>query len=134
MEKASKLAVHFTVPDQVIGGQNYLMQFGRHLSFAGAGSQLTYARVISQTYSDASMNALITNVGSNGVANVSIDVGNDGTTDYTYPGPGNITQPTTLTVSNLANAFSAYIASHAATNGYVDVPISVSVDGRPMWC
>ncbi len=129
LEKAGELAVQFTIPDQVIGGKNYLLQYGRHLSFAGAGSQLTYARVISQTYSDASMNALITNVGANGIANVSIDVGNDGTTDYTYPSPGNITQPTTLTVSNLAGAFNAYIASHAATNGYVDVPISVSVDG-----
>ena len=126
-EKTDAAAVHYTVPDTVTSpGQNYVMQFARRLAFAGAGNQLTYTRVVSQTYASATIDALITNVGAGGATTLTVDFGDDGTIDYTYN--GNITQPTTLNIPNVASAFNAYITTHTASGGNVDVPIRVNIN------
>ena len=126
-EKTDAAAVYYTVPDTVTSpGQNYVMQFARRLAFAGAGNQLTYTRVVSQTYASATMDALITNVGAGGATTLTVDFGDDGTIDYTYN--GNITQPTTLNIPNVASAFNAYITTHTASGGNVDVPIRVNIN------
>jgi hypothetical protein len=126
-EKTDADTVRFTVPDAVTApGQNYVMQFARRLAFTGAGNQLTYTRVVSQTYTSATLDLLITNVGAGGATTLTVDVGDDGTIDYTYN--GNITQPTTLNVPNVASAYNAYITTHTASSGNVDVPVRVAIN------
>ena len=127
-QKVDPATVQFTTPDSITNGQSYLMQFGHRLPFTSTGTLITTARVVSETYAAATMNALVANVDAGGVSGLSIDVGNDGTTDYTYTAA--ITQSMALTVPIPAAALNAYITSQAATNGTVDVPIAVTLNGQ----
>lgn len=125
-ESADPSTVHFTVPDNITNGQNYIMQFGRHLAFTGSGNQLTYTRVLSRSYSSVTVDALLSNLGAGGATTLSLDVGDDGSTDYSYN--GSLSQPTALGVSTLTTAYNTYIQSHAAVGGYIDVPVRVTIN------
>ncbi|MBI5032504.1 MAG: peptidoglycan DD-metalloendopeptidase family protein [Chloroflexi bacterium] len=123
-DKPDAATIHFTVPDAVTSpGQNYVMHFTRRLPFTGAGNQTTYTRVVSQTYSSATMDALITNVGAGGATNLQIQVGN--TTVYSQT--QTITQPTTINLPNFASAVNQYIVSQPSAST-VDVPMRVTIN------
>jgi uncharacterized repeat protein (TIGR01451 family) len=122
-EKTDASTVHFSVPDQITNGQSYVMQFGRHYTFGlGGGSTVTSTRVTSQNYANATMDALVTNIGAGGTTNLTVTIG---TLPIVFTQI--ITQPTTINIGNFAGAVNAYIASQppAAT---IDVPMRVTID------
>lgn len=123
-EKTDANTVRYTVPDAVTApGQNYVMQFARRLAFSGAGNQLTYTRVVSQTYSSAMMDALVTNVGAGGATSLRLEVG--GST--VYSATQTITQPTTIAIPNFASAINGYLITQSP-NSTIDVPMRVTID------
>ncbi len=122
--KTTASNVRFTVPDVVTGGQNYVMQFGRHFAFGvDGGTLVTPTRLVAQTYSSATMDALITNIGGGGATQIRVDVGNQ----MIYSQTQTITQPTTINLPNFANAINQYIASQSG-GSTVDVPFRVTID------
>lgn len=127
-EQLDTTTVRYYVPDNITTpGKNYIMQFARRYSFGvNGGTLITQTNVVSQTYASASFNTLVTNVGAGGATTLNIDIGNDGTNDYTYNNP--ITQPTTITATNVVTPFNTYIQSHTAVNGSVAVPIKVTIN------
>lgn len=123
-EKTNDTTVHYTVPDAITApGQNYVMQFARRLAFSGAGNQLTYTRVVSQTYTNATMDVLVTNVGAGGATNLRLEVG--GST--VYSATQTITQPTTISIPNFASAINQYLITQSP-NSTIDIPMRVTID------
>jgi hypothetical protein len=124
-EKLDASTVRFTVPDVITDDQNYVMQFGRHHSFGiGGGTVVTPTRLISQTYSSATMDAFITNVAPSGAINLRLEIGNL----LTYSQTQAITQPTTINIANFANALNQYVGLQPNANNMVDVPFRITVD------
>ncbi len=122
-EKTTASNVHFTVPDIITGGQNYVMQFGRHYAFGvGGGTVMTPTRLTSQNYANATMDALVTNVGAGGTTNLTVTIG---TQPFAFT--QNITQPTIIPLTNFASAINNYIASQPP-NSTIDVPMRVTID------
>lgn len=121
-QQLSPTSVQLQVPDPITNSQNYLMQFGHYLAFAGAGSQVTQARAISQTYAAATMQALVTNAGN--PTNLSVSVGNQTVYSTTLTS----TQALTLTVPDFSHAINQYIATQPVSPS-IDVPIAVTVNG-----
>ncbi len=123
-EKTSNTNVHFTVPDAITGGQNYVMQFGRHFAFgAGGGTIMTPTRLLAQNYANATLDALITNVGAGGALNLQVQAG----AQTIYSASQTITQPTDIPIGDFAGALNAYLASQPA-NTSIDVPMTVTLD------
>jgi len=99
------------------------VQYGRRLVFGGAGEQTATLRVPAGAFTTASLDALISEVGS-GSLTFRLDIGNDGTWDWEWT--GDVNGATTLTNTGLAAAFSRYWATHSAPlTGTVDVPVKV---------
>lgn len=116
--------IHFTLPDQVNSpGLNYVFQFGRRLAFSSAGNLSTFTRVVSQTYSSATMEALVTNVGAGGSTNVQIQMGST----PIYSQTQSITQPTTINIPNFAAALNQYIIAQPNAST-IDIPTRVTID------
>ncbi|CAG1005025.1 partial Protease 1, partial [Anaerolineae bacterium] len=123
-EKTSDTNVHFTVPDVITNGQNYVMHFGRHFTFGvSGGTIMTPTRLMAQNYANATMDALVTNVGAGGSTNLQVMVG----TQTIYSASQTITQPTSISLNNFASALNAYLASQPA-NTLIDVPMTVTLD------
>jgi hypothetical protein len=123
-EKTDANTVRYTVPDVVTApGQNYVMQFARRLAFSGAGNQLTYTRVVSQTYANATMDVLVTNVGAGGATNLRLEIGDS----VVYSATQTITQPTTINIPNFASAVNQYLITQSP-NSTIDVPMRVTID------
>ena len=112
------------------GTHTYQVQYGRRLVFSGAGTQTPSIRMPKQLYATASLDALVSNTGvASGPLNLSLDIGNDGTADWTY---SNATTnfPATLNATGLASALNAYMVSQTgvAWGADVDVPVRVQID------
>ncbi|CAG0975137.1 Protease 1 [Anaerolineae bacterium] len=123
-EKTSNTNVHFTVPDAITNSQNYVMQFGRYFAFgASGGTIMTPTRLLAQNYTNATMDALITNVGAGGSTNLQVMVGNQ----TVYSASQTITQPTSISLGNFASALNAYLAAQPA-NTLIDVPMTVTLN------
>jgi PKD repeat protein len=113
------------LPESFSNGRTYQVQYGRRLVLGGAGEQTTTLRVSAGAFTTASLDALISEVGS-GSLTFRLDIGNDGAWDWEWT--GNVDSATTLTNTGLAAVFNAYWASHGAPlTGTVDVPVKVSL-------
>ena len=111
------------LPESFSDGRSYQVQFGRKLDFAAAGNQVTTLRVPTGPYQNIQLDALISNLPAN--ATLSVDVGNDGTVDWSTTVTNNATTPS----PDLANAFTAYWrAQGAPATGNLDVPLKVTIN------
>ena len=126
VESAPYTTTRLNLPESFSNGRTYQVQYGRRLVFGGAGEQVTALRVPAGAFATASLDALISEVGSGSLA-FRLDIGNDGAWDWEWT--GNVNGATTLANTGLAAAFSRYWASHGAPlTGTVDVPVKVSLN------
>jgi hypothetical protein len=112
------------------GDHTYQVQYGRRLVFGGSGTQTPSIRMPKQLYATASLDALVSNTGvSSGPLNLSLDIGNDGTNNWTYSN-ATVSFPATLNATGLAAALNAFIVSQTgvAWGADVDVPVKVTID------
>jgi len=123
VESAPYTTTRLNLPESFSNGRTYQVQYGRRLVFGGAGEQVTTLRVPAGAFTTASLDALISEVGS-GSLTFRLDIGNDGAWDWEWS--GNVNGATTLTNTGLAAVFNAYWATHSAPlSGTVDVPVRV---------
>jgi hypothetical protein len=112
---------HLRLPETINGSQLYKVQFGRKLDFATAGNQVTALRVPAGLYNSVQLDALVSGLPAN--ATLSLDVGNDGATEWSSTVANNSTNAS----ADLATAFTAYWRSQGSpTTGTLDVPIKVT--------
>ena len=110
------------------GTNTYQVQYGRRLVFSGAGTQTPSIRMPKQLVRHASLDVLVSNTGvSSGPLNLSLDIGNDGTADWTY---SNTTTsfPATLNGTGLASALNAYMVAQTGVAWGADVDVPVTRD------
>ncbi|MBC7227755.1 MAG: PKD domain-containing protein [Thermoflexales bacterium] len=101
------------------------MQYGRRFVFGAAGEQTAALRVPAGAFTNTTLDALISEVGS-GPLTFRLDIGDDGAWDWEWA--GNVDNAAALNSPNLAAAFSRYWAAHGApTSGTLDVPVRVSL-------
>ena len=108
------------LPENVNGTEDYKIQYGRKIVFAGAGDQMTYLRVPAGPIGKASLDALVSGLSSSTL--FLFDVGDDGLIEWS----GTVTNTSTNTNNSLAAAFSKYWSTHGSpVTGTIDVPIRV---------
>ena len=92
-----------------------------NLALTPVGVKTRYLRLPAQAYDNVSLDLLFTQTGvSNGPLAFTVDVGADGTTDWSFAGTSVF--PATVTSPNLGVAFTDYLVGQA---GEVDVPIRI---------
>jgi hypothetical protein len=117
------------IPEQVTNGVSYLVQYGRRFSFGGSGNQASYLRMNRELLGAATLDVLVSNTGvSSGALTLSLDIGNNGTNDWTHS--ATTTFPATLQVTGLQTAINNYLLSRSdiAWGSPVDVPVKVTID------
>ena len=129
LEQSPYTTTRFYLPESFIGGRTYIVQFGRRFVFDGVGEQTNTLRLNRQMYGTASLDALVSNTGvSSGSLNLCLDVGDDGTCDFTHNASTDF--PTTLNVTGLETALNDYLLGRTdvAWGDPVDVPVRVQID------
>ena len=123
IEQSPYNRARLNLPESFTGGRHYWVQYGRRFVFGGAGEQTATLRVPAGAFTNATLDALVSNVGS-GSLTFRLDIGNDGSWDWQVT--QNVDGSATLSSPNLAAAFNQYWATHGApTSGDVDVPVRV---------
>lgn len=117
------------LPESTPPSHTYQVQFGRRIQFAGSGQQTPSISMPKQLYASASLDALVNNTGiSSGPLTLALDVGNDGTYDWTRN--ANTSFPATIPVTGFVSALNAYLVSRGdvAWGADVDVPVRVQMN------
>ncbi|NJL54978.1 hypothetical protein HC928_07170 [bacterium] len=111
------------LPEKITGGETYRVQYGRRLIWTNSGEQTTTLPVPVGTISSATLKALVSDVPT-GKVQFRVDIGNDGTWDWT--GDATVNSTFTFSSPDLAEAFQKYVATLAP--GTVNVPVKVSLN------
>jgi hypothetical protein len=121
VETAPYTSGNLNLPESVTDSRTYKVQFGRKLDFAAAGNQVTTLRVPAGLYNSVQLDTLVSGLPAN--ATLSLNVGNDGATEWSSTVANNSTNAS----ADLAAAFTAYWRSQGSpTTGTLDVPIKVT--------
>ncbi|MFN8444595.1 MAG: PKD domain-containing protein [Caldilineaceae bacterium] len=123
LESSPYTTARLNLPETLSNGRTYTVQFGRMITYTAAGSKVTSLRVPAGLYSNVQLNALLSGLTAN--ATLSLDVGNNGSLDWSTTAANNSTNPSL----GLADAFTAYWRSqNAPLTGTLDVPIAVALN------
>ena len=121
VETAPYDTARLSLPESFTDNRTYKVQFGRKLDFTAAGNQVTTLRVPAGLYNSVQLDALVSGLPAN--ATLALDVGNDGSTEWSSTVANNSTNAS----ADLAVAFTAYWRSQGSpTTGTLDVPIKVT--------
>lgn len=130
IETAPYNTARLNLPETFPDGRTYAVQYGRQILFQGGDSygQATTLRLPKQLYSDATLDALISSAVSSNPFVFSIDIGNNGTADWSHNAVTSF--PVVLNMTGLVNALNAYLVSRndIAWGAEVDVPVRVVSD------
>ncbi|MBX2998770.1 MAG: hypothetical protein KF893_09700 [Caldilineaceae bacterium] len=118
IESAPYTTARLNLPENVTGGNIYRMQYARRLTLASAGEMATTLGVPAGIWTAASLDALISGVGSGDVT-FKLDVGADGVWDWEET--RSVTNAAPFSSPDLAAAFAPYVNGA----GQVDVPVKV---------
>lgn len=117
-ESSPYTTARLNLPESVTSSKTYQMQYGRRLTFAATGEATTILRVPAGLWTAASLDALVSGVGSGDVT-FKLDVGADGVWDWEQT--RSVTNAATFSGPDLAAAFTPYVNGA----GQVDVPVKV---------
>jgi hypothetical protein len=121
----------FNLLESFTNGRSYQIQYGRRYVFSTADQQTDFLRLTRQVYGSASIETLISNTGvAFGTRGFCLDIGDDGTCDYTQTESVNF--PADINVDNFTTALNNYLFAHeeVAWGDHIDVPVRVQVDGQ----
>ena len=123
--ETSPTFTRLNLPQNFTTDTTYAIQYGRRIVFTGSGDQTNILRVPGNLLSSATMDILISGVGT-GSLTISLDIGNDGSTDYTWT--GSVTDSMAVEDLQLAPAFNRWWAANGRpTTGTMDVPVKVTL-------
>jgi len=113
------------IPESFTSPTTYAIKYGRRLVFSASGSQTTTLRLPAGYLKSAELDILISNAGI-GALTISMDIGNDGSTDYSWSGSVN-----NLIAREDINFTSAYNQWWSTASkqliGSVDVPVKITL-------
>ncbi len=125
-DSGSQHQIRLFMPEDFHGGRRYWVQYGREMTFGGAGEATAQVKLPQVHYGEATMDVWLAEAG-NSFVQINLDVGNDGTWDWGYNGSPAI--PTTLETSDFADDLNDFM--DGATPGpddLVTVPLRVSLN------
>ena len=117
------------IPESFTDGRTYIVQFARRFELASASELTKDLQLTRQVYGSAKLEALVSNTGvSTGPLNLCLDIGNDGTCDFTHDAVTDF--PAEIEVTGLADALNDYLQGLSGAYGGdpVDVPVRVQID------
>ena len=116
-------SARLNLPESFTGGRHYMIQYGRRHVFSGPAEWDTTLRVPAGGFTDASLDALISEVG-NGDLTLRLDIGGDGSWDWVSTQA--VANVAAFDSPDLSDAFNAYWAAQGAPLvGTLDVPVTV---------
>ena len=122
----SEHQIRFFLPESFRSGRRYWAQYGRKMTFSGAGEAVAQVKLPKVHYGTATMDVLLTQAG-NSFVQINLDVGNNGNWDWGYNGSPAI--PITLHTNDLAAALNAFMSSATpGADGLVAVPLRLSLN------
>jgi hypothetical protein len=125
IERDPYTTARLNLPQAVNGSATFNVQFGRQLNFAAAGEQSTTLRIPAGLVGGATLNALVSEAG-NGPFTLQVDIGADGTWDWTAT--QSITATAVLTSPDLGQQLNAlWTQAGRRTTGTLDIPVKVAV-------
>ena len=129
VESFPYITTRLNLPESFSDGKTYQVQYGRRYVFGGAGEQTLTLRIPKQLYTTASLDALVSNTGSGGLG-LCIDMGNDGTCDFTDNSTTSFPATLTANGADFVDALNAYLVAQGdvAWGADVDVPVRVSAN------
>jgi hypothetical protein len=123
IESSPYESARLNLPESFTNGRHYWIQYGRRHVFSGAGEWQTTLRVPATAFTDATLDALISDIGS-GNLTLRLDIGNDGTWDWETS--QSVDNAGTLNSPDLSAAFNAYWAAQGGPlTDTLDVPVKV---------
>ena len=117
------------IPEVIGSGSSkrYLLQYGQRSLNINSGDQSFTVRLPNRQYSTVTLSALLERVaGSGSTANFCLDLGNDGTCDWTANSQ-NFANPIKLDSPNLKTALNDYITAHPSAAETLTIPIRVNL-------
>lgn len=126
LESAPYTTGRLNLPAAIAAGNTttYTIQYGRRVQAVANTPSLTMLRVPAGLFASVSLDALVS--GLQAAATLSIDIGDNGSVEWTQPVANNSTNAS----PNLAAVFNAYWQSQGSpTTGTLDVPVRVVIDG-----
>jgi hypothetical protein len=113
------------LPETITNTKTYAIQYGRRLVFSASGNQTTTLRLPAGYLKSADMDILISNAGV-GDLTISMDIGNNGSTDYTWTGSvNNLIARENIAFTAAYNQW--WSASSKQLAGTVDVPVKITL-------
>ncbi|MEM7537045.1 MAG: CARDB domain-containing protein, partial [Chloroflexota bacterium] len=121
--EASYNQTRLNLPETFNEGMTYIVQFGHKLDFIEASDQTISLRVPAGMVNTAKLDALVSGISAD--ATLSLDIGNDDSIEWS----GTVTNTSTNTQTDLANAFTDYWRSQGSpTSGTLDVPVKITLN------
>ncbi len=128
----SEHQVRLFMPESFRLGRRYWVQYGRKMTFGGAGQQQAQVKLPKAHYGTVTMDVLLVEpVSPNTFVQLNLDVGCDASSEWSKN--ANLAIPTTLSTNNLALGLNRFMAGAApGADGLVTVPLCLSfnMDGR----
>lgn len=125
VETSPYTTTRLQMPESFSTPKTYAIKYGRRLVFSSAGSQTTALRLPAGYLKSAYLDTLISNAGI-GDLTISMDIGNDGSTDYTWT--DSVNNLISFDDKDFTTAYNNWwSASSRLLSGEVDVPVKITM-------
>ena len=127
VEQVNYNTARLNLPESFTDRRAYQVQFGRRYVFSAAGQATQSIRVPKQLYTATSLELLVSDTGvSSGDLILSLDIGADGTAEWTHNAATAF--PATFTITDVVAALNAYLVNRTDVPWGADVDVPVRVD------
>ena len=125
LESSPYTTTRLQIPESFATSKTYAIKYARRLVFSASGNQTTTLRLPAGYLKSAELDILISNAGI-GDLTISMDIGNNGSTDYTWTGSvNNLIARENIGFTDAYNQW--WSASSKQLAGTVDVPVKITL-------
>ncbi len=125
LETSPYKTTRLQIPESFTTSKTYAIQYGRRLVFTAAGEQTTTLRLPAGYLKSAELDILISNAGV-GNLTIKMDIGNNGSTDYTWTGSvNNLIARENISFTTAYNQW--WSTNSGQLTGTVDVPVKITL-------
>lgn len=125
VETSPYTTTRLQIPESFTTSKTFAIKYARRLVFSASGNQTTTLRLPAGYLKSADMDILISNAGV-GDLTISMDIGNNGSTDYTWTGSvNNLIARENIAFTAAYNQW--WTTSSGQLTGTVDVPVKITL-------
>jgi hypothetical protein len=125
VETSPYTTTRLQIPESFTSPQTYAIKYGRRLVFSAPGSQTTTLQLPAGYLKSAELDVLISNAGV-GDLTISMDIGSNGSTDYTWTGSvSNLISQENIAFTTAYNQW--WSTASKQLTGSVDVPVTITL-------